>query len=592
MSDETIKVPGREMLGFDFRPDNEYKVKTYDFKRPDKFALDQIRTIHMMHETFARRAALTLSEMTHESVEINVRVVDQLCYHEFIEGVQPGGALAIVNMKPLRGNIAVELTETVASRLVHSVCGGSGDNVETGEFSELSTLALTHAGDRLLSHLAEAWAPVLGLTASVAAVETKAESAQIVPPSEMIVMVGMEVKIGDETGALRIVMPFLTIEPVIHKLSAQYWFSKIRRGSQAEVVGQAVVRLDLPMEIAYGTEPICLAELKQVCAGRPVKLMSAGDAALYLGSVPVATLAAPPQEVHAKEYRRFAVLNAPAPQLTPRRSAEDTVIPRIDEISRKIDQLFGDVRSLSDSQRVLTEDLASEAVPERGVALTHTTTRHAEMLARQLVGERHQVIAFVLSLLPPEVAAAVIATLDPEIQPDVVERLIRSGDTDAIFRDRVSVYLSRLVSRQLSTARTGGPEAVAEILNHVPRSVERHVMDDFQHRDKELFESVAQLMFVFEDFVLVDKAAIRKVMERVTNDEMAMAMKDIPDDVARHILGALEADAASALEDAIGRLGRVRRRDVETAQREVIEELAQLDKAGEVVIARPGEVID
>jgi len=78
----------------------------------------------------------------------------------------------------------------------------------------------------------------------------------------------------------------------------------------------------------------------------------------------------------------------------------------------------------------------------------------------------------------------------------------------------------------------------------------------------------------------------------VTNDEMAMAMKDIPDDVARHILGALEADAASALEDAIGRLGRVRRRDVETAQREVIEELAQLDKAGEVVIARPGEVID
>ena len=139
---------------------------------------------------------------------------------------------------------------------------------------------------------------------------------------------------------------------------------------------------------------------------------------------------------------------------------------------------------------------------------------------------------------------------------------------------------------------TGGPDVVAEILNNTPRSVEKHVMETFMREDKTFFEEIAKRMFVFEDFVLVDPVAIGKVAARVSTEELALAMKGIPSEVADHITAALNDEEAEALGLAIDDLGRVRRRDVESAQRDMIEELRQLEQAGEVVVARPDEVIE
>jgi flagellar motor switch protein FliM len=592
MSENAEKIKGKEILGYDLAPESEYRVKRYDFKRPDKFAMDQIRTIYMMHETFTRRALATLSAITHHQVELSVRLVDQCTYVEYIEKVGPGSALAVVAMNPLRGSIAIEFTEDIAAHLIHSVCGGNATDVEKGPLSELAELALSHGAERLLRHLAEAWSPVVDLKPQIGGIESDPQHAQIVPPTEMIVLVAVDVRIGENTGAINIAMPYIMIEPIVHLLSARYWFSMIRSRPRTECVSDAVAGLDLEMQVAYETAPIRLSNLRKVCAGELLLLKTTGQASLMLGEEEVATLAAKPNEVSQAEYRRFAVLSASRPEVLESPGPTDHLIPRLDDLTHKIDRLFGDVQALSETQRVLSQDLASESVPERDVSLARATTKHAETLAVFLSAERHQMISFVLSLLSPELAATLLSSLDPAVQPDVVKRLVQSGETDAIFRDRVSAYLSRVIAQQLSARALGGPVVVSQILNQTPRSVERHIMETFQQEAPELFESVARLMFVFEDFVLVDKNAIRKLLARVSTDEMAMAMKDVPDEVARHILGALEADVAGELEESIGRLGRVRRQDVDTAQREVIEELRQLEEAGEVIVARPEEMLE
>ncbi|HKJ84659.1 MAG TPA: FliG C-terminal domain-containing protein [Spirochaetia bacterium] len=110
--------------------------------------------------------------------------------------------------------------------------------------------------------------------------------------------------------------------------------------------------------------------------------------------------------------------------------------------------------------------------------------------------------------------------------------------------------------------------------------------------DKPLFESIARLMFVFEDFVLVDPSAIRKVADRVGSEELALALKGVQKEVIAHILGALDEELVAAIEEAETTIGRVRRSDVEAAQREVIEELRRLEERGEVVVARPDEVVE
>ena len=79
------------------------KVKIYDFRRPDKFSKDQIRTLQMMHETFARLTTTALSAQLRALVGVHVGSVDQLTYEEFIRSIPNPTTLAVINMDPLKG---------------------------------------------------------------------------------------------------------------------------------------------------------------------------------------------------------------------------------------------------------------------------------------------------------------------------------------------------------------------------------------------------------------------------------------------------------------------------------------------------------
>ena len=75
-----------EVDASDYSPEKQTqkKVKIYDFRRPDKFSKDHIRTLQMMHETFARLTTTALSAQLRALVGVHVASVDQLTYEEFI----------------------------------------------------------------------------------------------------------------------------------------------------------------------------------------------------------------------------------------------------------------------------------------------------------------------------------------------------------------------------------------------------------------------------------------------------------------------------------------------------------------------------
>ena len=79
------------------------KIKIYDFKRPDKFSKEQLRTVSNMHETFARLTTTSLSAQLRAFVQVHVTSVDQLTYEEFIRSIPSPTTLAVVNMDPLGG---------------------------------------------------------------------------------------------------------------------------------------------------------------------------------------------------------------------------------------------------------------------------------------------------------------------------------------------------------------------------------------------------------------------------------------------------------------------------------------------------------
>src|SRR5215469_8209462 len=115
----------------DFRPAaDSRKIKIYDFKRPDKFSKEQIRTVSIMHETFARLTTTSLSAQLRSLVQVHVASVDQLTYEEFIRSIPNPTTLAVINMDPLKGSSVLEIDPAITFSIIDRLFGGKGESIK------------------------------------------------------------------------------------------------------------------------------------------------------------------------------------------------------------------------------------------------------------------------------------------------------------------------------------------------------------------------------------------------------------------------------------------------------------------------------
>jgi flagellar motor switch protein FliM len=221
------------------------KIKIYDFKRPDKFSKDQIRTLQMMHETFARLTTTSLSAQLRTIVHVHVASVDQLTYEEFLRSIPNPTTLAVINMDPLKGSSIFEIDPSITFTIIDRLFGGPGEASKINrELTDIELSVIEGIIVRILGNLREAWSNVIDLRPRLGNIETNPQFAQIVPPSDMVVLITLETKVGDVEGMTNFCIPYLTIEPIITKLSAQYWYSSIRKGGTTENLAILKKRLE------------------------------------------------------------------------------------------------------------------------------------------------------------------------------------------------------------------------------------------------------------------------------------------------------------------------------------------------------------
>ena len=204
----------------DFKPVNDTrKIKIYDFKRPDKFSKEQLRTVSNMHETFARLTTTSLSAQLRSLVHVHVASVDQLTYEEFIRSIPTPTTLAVVNMDPLKGNAVLEIDPTITFCMIDRLFGGRGvtSGNKNRDLTDIEQSVMEGIIVRILANMREAWTQVIDLRPRLGQIETNPQFAQIVPPSEMVVLITLETKVGDEEGMMNFCIPYLTIEPIISK---------------------------------------------------------------------------------------------------------------------------------------------------------------------------------------------------------------------------------------------------------------------------------------------------------------------------------------------------------------------------------------
>jgi flagellar motor switch protein FliM len=222
------------------------KIKIYDFKRPDKFSKEQIRTVSIMHETFARLTTTAMSARLRSLVNVHVASVDQLTYEEFIRSIPNPTTLGIINMDPLKGSAVLEIDPAITFSIIDRLFGGKGEGTKVNrDLSDIEQSVMENIIVRILGNLREAWNQVIDLRPRLGQIETNPQFAQIVPPTEMVVLVTLETKVGEVEGMMNFCIPYLTIEPIISKLSAQYMYSSVRSGGTTENLNILKERLSM-----------------------------------------------------------------------------------------------------------------------------------------------------------------------------------------------------------------------------------------------------------------------------------------------------------------------------------------------------------
>lgn len=214
--------------------------------------------------------------------------------------------------------------------------------------------------------------------------------------------------------------------------------------------------------------------------------------------------------------------------------------------------------------------------------------RNAEprQLAAMLRGEHPQTVALILAHLDPPHTAAVLKALDATIASEAVLRIATMEKVQPELLRQVEHSLSADIdlSTSRATSSSGGPAAAAAVLNHVPGSLERVLLDYVAERDQSLCEQIKNLMFVFEDIAGLDARALQRVLRDVDVKQLALALKAASAELKAKFTAAMSQRAVQALTDEIEMLGPVRVRDVEAAQTAIVAMVRQLEEAGEIVI--------
>ncbi len=262
----------------DSAPTDQRKIKIYDFKRPDKFSKEQLRTVSIMHETFARLTSTSLSAQLRSLAGVHVASVDQLTYEEFIRSIPNPTTLADISMDPLKGSAILEVDPAITFSIIDRLFGGQGEGAKVNrDLTEIESSVMEGIIVRILGNMREAWSQVIDLRPRLSRIETNPQFAQIVPPSEMVVLVTLETKIGDVEGMMNFCVPYLTIEPIIGKLSAQYMFAAIRRGATTEnlnVLRDRLSTIEVPVIAEIGTMELTVRDVLSLQPGDVVRLSS------------------------------------------------------------------------------------------------------------------------------------------------------------------------------------------------------------------------------------------------------------------------------------------------------------------------------
>ncbi len=246
------------------------RATLFDFRRPDRIAKSQLRAIHQLHDNFVRNLVSSLSAYLRSYLIINLVSVEQLSYSEFLECLPSPTCIASLGLKPYDGNAVLELNSSLIFPILEILLGGDGKLQFSAqrEITEIEQVLLDGLLRLILRDLHEAWTFVTPIDFTIENIETEPQFLQILAPTEAVVAVAIEIRIGDSIGMMNIAMPSIIIKMMRQKFDQQWTLRKSASTDQEQARVLNLIRSsELPSEVLLTGPQVLLRDLMNLEEG-------------------------------------------------------------------------------------------------------------------------------------------------------------------------------------------------------------------------------------------------------------------------------------------------------------------------------------
>jgi flagellar motor switch protein FliM len=259
-------ITGRQRMSFE----------PYDFRNSDKLSKEHLRTLQVIHEAFARLITSSISGYLRSTVQIELISIEQVTYDEYVRSIS-ASLINVLNVSPLSGQSMMEIDMRILFAMIDRLLGGAGEGhfKQGKDLTDVEKILAGNIVNRALAELAIAWQEIVPLDFTVATVETSAQFVQIVPGNDTVVLILLDVRLGEQQGAMSLAIPYMLLKPIVGRLHTHHWATsaaKTRKHLAPKMAERLREMTRVPIVARIGTSDVTVEAIDSLEIGEILPL--------------------------------------------------------------------------------------------------------------------------------------------------------------------------------------------------------------------------------------------------------------------------------------------------------------------------------
>lgn len=264
-------------------------VKSYDLTSQDRIVRGRMPTLEMINERFARYTRISMFNMLRRSADVAVGGVQVMKFGEYVHSLYVPTSLNLVKIKPLRGTALFILDAKLVFKLVDNFFGGDGRHakIEGREFTPTELRVVRMVLEQAFIDLKEAWQAIMEVNFEYINSEVNPAMANIVGPSEAIVVSTFHIELDGGGGDLHVTMPYSMIEPVREMLDAGFQSDLDDQDERwVNALRQDVLDVDVPIGATVARRQLRLRDILHMQPGDIIPVEMPDEMIMRANGVP------------------------------------------------------------------------------------------------------------------------------------------------------------------------------------------------------------------------------------------------------------------------------------------------------------------